>query len=108
MTTWFGVSVLLKCCSQGDLPENWLWEKRVYLILAPSKEEAGEAALLLAKSTDHSFVSVKGCYTEWKTQEIFGTFEIDYEVLKSGTEVYSQLLKTQEVESMKQRFPKDF
>ena len=105
---WQGVSVLLRCIIEGEGPEHWLWEERILLIKASTEERARDAAEQEARGSEHSFINSEGAKVSWAFSEVLQVYKVESENLESGVEVFSRFLRTEEIESMRKRFPEDF
>lgn len=97
--TWFAASLFYKGVgSDGDTTE--LWEERIALIDAGTPEEALVNAQAIGAKGNVSYEVSNGVKYEWTFFQVERIFEIQSEMLLSGTEVFSRFLRKAEAASL--------
>jgi hypothetical protein len=97
---WFAASLLYKSVHDGQPENDALWEESIVLIEAESRAEAEQKAANLGQGEEHEYVSATGDQVRWTFQGVERVYEILDANLESGTEVFSRLLRSSEVESL--------
>lgn len=99
--TWYAVSLLFKSShTQPQDVEDALWEESIVLINAVTEREAREIAVKRAHDSEHSYTTQGNDSVSWTFQQVERVFEIDADILVSGTEVFSRFLRDSEVHSL--------
>jgi hypothetical protein len=84
--------------------DNDVWEQQVILIQSATEADAKIRAEQIGKEKEHEYISATGDRVRWVFRHVESVFQLFDEQLKSGTEVYSRYLRTDEVTSLLKPF----
>lgn len=90
---WYVAELIVLCRVGRSRPE--LWEKQIVLLRARNSELAYTAALKTGKTRNHhSYRNSAGERVRWTFQGLANLEELLDRVIRSGTEVHSQLVRS--------------
>ena len=102
---WYGVKLLYECIISGTpnpeyIDENYTsssktYEESIVLVKAQSFDHAYKIAEKIANESGHSYTNPYDENVEWRFVEAIDAFQLFDDVLKTGTEVYSRLIRVQ-------------
>ncbi len=83
-----------------------LFEDRIILVRAVDEEDAERKAASAGKKAEHEYRNVYGDTVVWAFREVLDVVPIYDSDLAHGSEVYSHLIRSHEVEQLRNRFGK--
>ena len=95
----FSVCILFKSIHSIPSDDEPLWEERIILVSAVSKDEAYKKGENFGKNSEESYEARKGDIVSWKFIKIQSVFSLDEKTIKDGTELFSRFLKDSEAKS---------
>jgi hypothetical protein len=101
---WFAASLLFKSVHAPVQRAEPLWEERLILVQALTRDEANAKATSIGEQGVHSYKTVVGDIVTWMFDCVLCVYEIEGAELSDGTELFSRFLKDTEVGSLKAPF----
>lgn len=89
----FSCSLLYKSVHNNQETKDLLWEEKIILVEASSKEEALNKSKSLASSLEHSYTSATGDQVTWQFVKVGDVQEITDGKLEHGTEIFTRFIK---------------
>jgi hypothetical protein len=88
---WYVAELIVACRVGRSSPE--LWDKQIVLLRARSADLAYAVALETGKSRNHAYRNSVGNRVSWTFKGLANLEELLGNVIRSGTEVHSQLIR---------------
>ena len=93
MKKWYTAVLVFRSAIESDTTYKPLTEIQWRVFESPSAEKAFSDACAIGESENHSYKNDAGHTVEWKFAGLFDLHEILETNLRSGMEVYSQILE---------------
>ena len=102
---YFSVSTLFYAlhASSNSVNEDTMWEEIIYLIVAPTQEDAVEQAKIIAAKDQVSY-STDNDEVSWIFSKILHISPIEYKKIENGSEIFSRFLTTEQVNCLSHNF----
>jgi len=90
---WY-VAILVVECRVGREPAE-LWDEQIVVLRAKDRNQAHTQVKELGKSKNSSYKSIDGETVRWKFLGIGDLQELRFNTIRSGTEVFSRLTRSE-------------
>ena len=97
---WFAASLLFESRHSESRGEAGLWEERIIILHAESKDDATAQAHQIGVEGETSYEAREGDLVNWTFSRVERILEVESKSLSSGTEVFSRFLRASEVASL--------
>lgn len=97
---WFAASILFESKHSKPKAEAGLWEERIIILQAESRDDASARAHQMGVAGETSYEVAEGDQVRWTFSQVERILEVESESLSSGTEIFSRFLRASEVASL--------
>jgi hypothetical protein len=102
---WFSASLLFRAIHNGIPTDADLWEERIVVVNAKTKQDATNECSRIAQYEEHEYLVGSDKFkadksVRWSFAQIERLCEIEGDVLSNGLEVFTRYLRNSEVKSI--------
>ena len=90
---WYAAKLLFQSEIDRILEEDHLWEESIRLLMAENEDEARDAAVIVGKAAEHSYLNETGETVCWRFREVQEIQDLCVSELTQGSEVFSRLFR---------------
>jgi hypothetical protein len=98
---WFSVNILLKCSIGNEPKDDYLWQENIILCFADSPEDAHEKMEKFAHNLENEYKNNNGETVRWIYDGILSIYQLDDDIIKDNSVVFSRHLNKDEVLSLR-------
>jgi hypothetical protein len=106
-TEWYGVRLILEALHPEDADGERLFEERIILVRAVSKEEARERGQKFGEAAQMEYTNANGNRVLWVLRQVIDVTPILDKTIGDGCEIYYSFLDEEQVRCLYEAFRLD-